>query len=201
MANLVTLCVFFKIFLRELDMKVTAKQKFLSKHYLNSKSAKFVLCLLLSWLFAICSQIIIPLPFNLVPISLQTFGFFFCALALGWFAVNAYLLCLFQAALGAPFFSGFEGGIVKLVGPTAGYIWGFVFAIIFLALVKNFKKNSFIFAFAKLFGASAILYTFGLSWLSFFVSVEKLFWVGLYPFIFGDVLKMFVCATLIKLKR
>lgn len=164
----------------------------------NSKVLSFTLCFLLSWFFAICSQIIITLPFNFVPITLQTLVFFFCALTLGWFAVNAYFLCLFQSVLGAPFFSGFEGGIAKLISPTAGYIWGFAFAMIFLALVKNYKSFSFFFTIAKLFWANVILYVCGLSWVAFFVPAEKLFWVGFYPFIFGDLLKMFLCALLVR---
>lgn len=179
-------------------MKVKVNTSLLIKSlvakYSESKTTKFVFCLLLSWFYALCSQIIIPLPFNFVPISLQPLPLFFLSLLIGWPAVYAYFLTLFQGALGAPFFSGFQGGMVKLLGPTGGYIIGFAFAIIFLSFVKDYKKHNFFITFSKLLFANFILYFSGLAQLSWFVPSGKLLACGLYPFIFGDLLKMFLVS-------
>ena len=158
--------------------------------------AKFIFCLSLSWFFALCSQIIIPLPFNLVPVSLQPLPLFSLSLLIGWPAVYAYLLTIFQTALGAPFFSGFQGGIVKLLGPTGGYIFGFAVAMIFLAILRN-KKNNLPFLFLKLLCTNIIVFTFGLLQLCLFVPYQKLFILGLYPFIFGDMLKTIIIMFII----
>ncbi|MCF7799964.1 biotin transporter BioY [Candidatus Babeliales bacterium] len=158
---------------------------------------KLVRILFLSWFFALCSQIIIPLPFNFVPISLQPAPIFFFALYLGWPSVAAIALTIIQAAFGAPFFSGFQGGILKLLGPTGGYIFGFLLASCFLALARKYKKKSFFINFFKLLIANLILYCCGLFQLYFFVPGEKLLILGLYPFIAGCLLKIFFICLLV----
>jgi biotin transport system substrate-specific component len=202
-------------------MKKTLPNNFVQKIiliYSNSKFVKFIFCLTLSLFFALCSQIIIPLPFNFVPISLQPLPLFLLSLLIGWPAVYAYLLTIFQTALGAPFFSGFQGGMVKLLGPTGGYIFGFAVAMIFLTIVRNYnpsphgrhslgdggrwlritsKKNSLPFLFLKLLCANIIVFTFGLLQLCLFVPYQKLFTLGLYPFIFGDMLKTIIIMFII----
>ncbi len=184
-------------------MKTRIKKDFLFQNiiskYSESKIFKLIFMLSLSWFYAICSQIIIPLPFNFVPISLQPLPLYLFSLLIGWPAVGAYFLCIFQTALGAPFFSGFEGGIIKLLGPTGGYIFGFTFAMIFLVLAKNYKKYSYVITFSKLFIANVILFFLGLLWLSFFVPSEKLLILGLTPFIFGNLLKsVFIIVFVVK---
>ena len=158
---------------------------------------KIILSFLLSWFFAFCSQIIIPLPFNFVPISLQPLPVLLSSLIFGWTAVFAYLLTILQATFGAPFFSGFEGGIIKLLGPTGGYIFGFLFSMIFLIITKNvfnsYIKNKILIntlTFLKLSFAVLIYYIFGLLQLSLFVPYNKLLYLGFYPFIIGDLIKI-----------
>jgi len=163
----------------------------------NSYLVNITKLLLLSWFYALSFQINIWLPFNPVPISLQTFVIFFCTLLFGWPAVYAYIITLFQTALGAPFFSGFEGGFIKLIGPTGGYIWGFLLSMIFLSFIKDYKSNNFLINLVKLFFANLIFYSLGLLQLSIFVSHDKLFLLGVFPFIIGDLLKMIICAFLI----
>jgi len=152
---------------------------------------------MLSWFYAVCSQITIWLPFNLVPISLQPLPIFLLSLLIGWPAVTAYFLCLFQASLGVPFFAGFQGGMLKLLGPTGGYIFGWAFAAVFLVLIRNYKKDSFIITFSKLLVATIIFYTFGLLQLSWFVPNEKLFILGVYPFVFGAFLKNIIISYVV----
>lgn len=86
---------------------------------------------------AICAWISVPLGDQAV--SLQTFGVF---LALGLLggkqataAVAAYLLL---GAVGVPVFTGFRGGFSPLLGPTGGYLWGFLAAcLLWWALEKR----------------------------------------------------------------
>ena len=178
-------------------MKVNILSKNILIKFYESGKTKIMSYFLLSWLFAICSQIIIPLPFNFVPISLQPLPIFLTSLIFGWPAVWAYSLTIFQTALGAPFFSGFEGGLLKLLGPTGGYIFGWLLAAIFLTLVKDYRKNSFIFSILKLLIANIIMFSLGLFRLSFFVEPKKVFYLGLYPFIFGCLLKMVLVSLFV----
>lgn len=75
---------------------------------------------------AICAWITIPV--YVVPFTMQTFAVFATLLLLGGtkgtLAILAYLLL---GTVGVPVFAGFSGGVSKIVGPTGGYLIGFVF--------------------------------------------------------------------------
>jgi len=106
-----------------------------------SYSRSFAFCLLLSWLYTLFSQIKIPLPFNLVFITLNPLPLYLAALMFGNYATHAYFLYLFQGAIGLPVFAGFCGGFYELLGPTGGYLFGFGLAMIFLSITRNIKIN------------------------------------------------------------
>lgn len=151
-----------------------------------TKTHSFVFTLLLSWLYAFCSQVIIPLPFNLVPLSIQPAPLFLASFLFGWHAVNAYVLYLIQGTLGLPFFAGMQGGLARIIGPTGGYLIGFGVSMIFIVMLKKFVQNSRIYILLLLLAAESITFICGLGQLSFFVNAEKLLSSGLYPFIIGD---------------
>lgn len=77
-------------------------------------------------LIALLSQLVVPLPAG-VPMTLQTLGVAFCGFYLerkkGLAAVLLYLLL---GAVGLPVFSAFSGGIGRLLGPSGGFLWGFL---------------------------------------------------------------------------
>lgn len=159
------------------------------KHlYYESRIISFLVWLTLSWLYACASQIIIPLPWNLVPLSLQPLPIFLATLLIGWPAVYAYLLYYIQGSLGAPFFAGMLGGMERIVGPTGGYLIGFGLSSIFLALVRTWKQESKIILLIKLYLAYTITFFCGLTQLSFFVPAPLILCQGFYPFIIGDLI-------------
>jgi len=102
--------------------------------------------------------------------------------------------------IGLPVFSAGRFGITHLCGPTGGYIFGMFFAASFLFLVKE-NEEYWIAKLIKLFFAMTIIYVIGLLQLSLFVPFKQLFIVGLYPFIFGDFLKILFCLFISGLKR
>jgi biotin transport system substrate-specific component len=142
--------------------------------------------LLLSWFYAACSQAIVPLPLNMVPLSLQPLPLLVVTFLFGWSAVSAYMFYLAQGAMGLPFFSGLRGGLLHLLGPTGGYLFGFWLAMIFIAATRNYKRQSSMILLGKLLIACVIYFICGLAQLSWFVAPENLFAAGLYPFIVGD---------------
>jgi len=173
----------------------------ISQSKVQKRLLMFTGYLALSWLFAICSQIIIPLPFNLVPISLQPMPLLLAALLLGRHGVYAYGLYLAQGALGLPFFAGMQGGLVRLMGPTGGYLIGFGIAMIFLASVRLYKSSSVLLTFAKLLCAGVIYFSMGLAQLAWFVPADKVLAYGLFPFIIGDSLKIIFVTMIVKRVR
>lgn len=84
-----------------------------------------VLCSLFAALMAICAWIAVPIP--PVAFTLQTLGVLLALGILGgkrgFCSVALYLLLGF---VGLPVFSGFRGGISVLIGPTGGFLWGFL---------------------------------------------------------------------------
>lgn len=98
----------------------------------------------------VLSQISIPMPSG-VPVTLQTFGVSLCAATLGWRAgmmtVGIYLLL---GALGLPVFSGMAGGFGILLGPTGGFLIGFLCLSYGLGKVASEKRKSRVLATAGL---------------------------------------------------
>lgn len=167
----------------------------------QSLGYKIILSIALSWIYAICSQIILPLPFNLVPLSLQPLPLLLCAEIFGWTAVHAYLLYLAQGVFGAPFFANFGHGLLHLLGPTGGYLWGFLGAMVFIAATKN-NNYSWQFLLMRSWTSNIILFSCGLIQLACFISKHNLFWAGLYPFIVGDfIIKPILFIWLTKRKE
>jgi biotin transport system substrate-specific component len=179
----------------------TQKASLIIQNLSNSKPLLLASLIGLSWFYALCEQICIPLPFNPVPVCLQPMSLFLCCLVLGWHAVFAYGLYLLQGAAGLPFFAGMQGGLMRLCGPTGGYLFGFGLAAIVLASLRNYHAKSYVITFIKLLGALIIYFSCGLLQLAWFVPVEKLLACGLYPFIVGDVLKMIGVTTIMQMVK
>lgn len=76
---------------------------------------------------AVLSVIQIPMPSG-VPLTLQTFAVALCGYVLGcWPGLSAVGLYIAVGAVGIPVFAGMKGGIAVLVGPTGGFLFGFLF--------------------------------------------------------------------------
>ena len=138
---------------------------------------------------SLMSQVIIPLPFTPVPISLGTFGVTLMALLYGRKLGTATILSYVAAGiLGAPIFAGFKSG--SLFSPTGGYILGYIVATIILGYLSDKGvTKSYVKTFFSLLLSSAIILTLGSIVLSLFVPGKNVFMVGVLPFLPGDAIK------------
>ena len=138
---------------------------------------------------SLMSQVIIPLPFTPVPISLGTFGVALMALLYGRKLGTATILSYVAAgSLGAPIFAGFKSG--SLFSPTGGYILGYIVATIILGYLSDKGvTKSYVKTFFSLLLSSAIILTLGSIVLSIFVPGKNVFMVGVLPFLPGDAIK------------
>ncbi|MGK5594502.1 MAG: biotin transporter BioY [Parachlamydiaceae bacterium] len=170
------------------------------KTYRTESSAKEIAIVFAASLFiAICSQVAVPLFFTPVPMTLQTFAI----ATMGWmlgakrgaFAVLAYLL---EGVMGLPVFPGLSSGVVMLIGPTGGYLLGFIIAAMLSGAITH--KTSNIGRLALGFGlCSIVIHLCGLPWLSLWTGIGQAFQLGLFPFIIGDLVKICLSITTVKL--
>ena len=145
---------------------------------------------------SIMSQLIIPLYFTPVPISLGSFGVILIALLYGRKLGTATVLSYVVAgSLGAPVFAGFKAG--SLFSPTGGYILGYIAAALILGFLsdKGIAK-SYVKTFLSLLLASAAILVLGALVLILFVPSKNVFMIGVLPFLPGDMLKVVAAALL-----
>ena len=114
----------------------------------------------------------------------------------GAMAVLAYLM---EGAMGLPVFAQMKAGAHVLVGPTAGYLWGFVIATFLIGyLAENGFTTKPVFSFLSCFAATTLILVLGTLYLTAFnVDFNEALIMGFYPFLVGDVVKSAVCAGLI----
>ena len=83
---------------------------------------------------SVLSIIMIPMPSG-VPVTLQTFAMALCGYVLGWKkGVAATIIYILLGTVGIPVFAGMGSGFSRLFGHTGGFIWGFIFLVIFCGL-------------------------------------------------------------------
>lgn len=150
-----------------------------------------------SLLLAVSAQIAIPLPFTPVPVTLQTLVVLLCAAALGSrrgpLAILAYLA---EGAAGLPVFSGGRAGIGHLLGPTGGYLAGFLAASLVVgALAEAGWTRKPLHALAALVAGSACIYIPGMMWLGVSVGYSSVIALGLLPFLPGEAFKLAACLA------
>ncbi|MGL4562964.1 MAG: biotin transporter BioY [Brevinema sp.] len=148
--------------------------------------------LLGSFALALSAQITIPLPF--VPISPQTLTLTLLALTLGQkTAVSAVLVYLMEGIIGLPVFAGGMFGLGTIFGTTGGYLLGFIPATWIIGTAHDKKFSFLLTSFCIILGIATI-FSCGLMQLSFFVPIDKLFSVGVVPFIPSEVIKIIIAV-------
>ena len=150
---------------------------------------------------ALAAQVSIALPFTPVPITGQTFAVVLVGAGLGAVLGLASLgLYLFVGALGAPVYADGRHGWDVLTGPTGGYIVGFVLAAGLTGyLAQRRWDRRFSSAVAAMLTGNVVIYLVGLPWLAEQIDagLEGTLEAGLYPFVVGDLLKLYLAGALL----
>ena len=149
-------------------------------------------------LLAISSKV--QTPFTLVPATMQTFVVLFLGMVLGYkLAAATVVLYLLEGSLGLPVFAK-GGGVAYLMGPTGGYLIGFILTAFFAGMIKV-KKDPIIIFIYLLFSVSAA-YVIGLLGLWNYMGLDKsfnqVFLVGAQPFLHIEIYKILILAVLSK---
>ena len=170
------------------------------------KTLDMVYIALFACLMAICAWISIP---GQIPFTLQTMGVFLAIGLLGGkrgtIAVLVYIL---MGAVGLPVFSGFAGGLGKLLGMTGGYIVGFlVSALLMWAMEALFGSKKWVLPASMVVGLIAC-YAFGTAWFMV-VYARNAGAIGLgtalgwcvFPFIIPDLVKIALAVGLTRVLK
>ncbi len=175
--------------------------------YLSITALRSIIWIALcSALIIVGSYITIPLPFTPIPIVLQNFFVLLAALLLGARrATIAVAIFLFLGALGLPVFSAGRGGIAHLLGPTGGYLIGYLLAAPLSALCAGSQQPTNV-LWRQITGVvvgTIVIYLCGIPWLkiSSGLSWSSTLVAGLYPFLIGDVLKAIAVVGLARSLR
>lgn len=160
---------------------------------------EIVLSALFTALIIISGYISIQVPFSPVPITGQTLAIMIIGMLLSVrmvsFSVGTYILL---GAIGLPVFSGFRGGLSVLVGPTGGYIIGFLVGAIVISLLKGDGKSLPRMVLAGFVGGILVIHLMGASWLGFQLqrSFTEAAMLGSIPYLIGDALKLALASIL-----
>lgn len=164
-----------------------------------NKTAEMTKMALMVAMNCVSAYIIIPLPFSLSPLALQTL-----IVNLTGYVLNAkqafmtMLVYLLVGLAGVPVFTGGSAGPGKLFGPTGGYIIGFLFTAVFLAYFKGEKYSFKRYALLGCVIGIPLIYVFGVVQLKLITGIgwDKAIMTGALPFIPLDIVKCLAAAVI-----
>jgi biotin transport system substrate-specific component len=146
----------------------------------------------------------LAIPIGPVPIVLQNMFVYLAGLLLGgrWglASVGVYLLA---GACGLPVFAGGLGGISRFIGPTGGYLIGYLPTVFLIGTMSQRAKPRVVSDVLVMICGTLVLYACGVSWLKIVtgMSPAKALALGMYPFLIGDALKIAAAAAIAKALR
>ena len=144
------------------------------------------------------------LPIGPVPVVMQNLFVFLAGLILGgrWgmASVGIYLLA---GAIGMPVFAGGTGGIGRFLGPTGGYLIGYMPAVFIIGWVAGKTGQRPLGDILAMVCGTIVLYFCGLVWLKVLTGLAwpKAIAVGMLPFLLGDALKIAVAVPIARVLR
>lgn len=183
-------------------MKMTTSGTEINKNHRGAsvnKTAEMTKMALMVAMNCVSAYIIIPLPFSLSPLALQTM-----IVNLTGYVLNAkqafmtMLVYLLVGLAGVPVFTGGSAGPGKLFGPTGGYIIGFLVPAVFLAYFKGEKYNFKRYALLGCVIGIPLIYVFGVVQLKLITGMgwDKAIMTGALPFIPLDIVKCLAAAVI-----
>jgi biotin transport system substrate-specific component len=144
----------------------------------------------------------IEVPMVPVPVTMQTFSVALVGALYGWrlggLTITAWLV---EGALGFPVLAGGAAGAHHFVGPTGGYLFAFPVAGMVMGWLaeRGWNGRRVGLAFLGMLVSNAVCLALGAAWLSFTTGVEQAFFLGVFPFLLGGVLKSVLGAAMLNL--
>lgn len=166
------------------------------------KTKEIVLVSMMAALTAILAQLSIPI--GAVPFTLSIFGAYFAAgllgSKLGTLSMAVYLLI---GAVGMPVFANFRGGIQVLIGPTGGYLVGYLIATYLIGKLFEKVEGPYHISYTRFVVVSFIglivIYIFGVVQLKYVLDFtwSNAYASGIAPFILFDIVKIAIAGSIV----
>lgn len=167
---------------------------------MQSKIKKMATMAMLVALLVVCSQLAVPV--GNVPITAQTAAVMLIALLLSpGYAALTVLVFILAGGIGLPFFANFKGGFGVLLGPTGGYLYGFVVAAALISAISG-RQFSWLRSIAGCTAGLLFVYLFGAVQLKLLLDLESYgaaFALGGIPYIFFEPIKIAVAVVAAKM--
>lgn len=146
----------------------------------------------------------LKVPFEPVPITMQTFAVLVIGMAYGWrLALATLLLYLGEGAVGIPVFTDTPQrgvGIAYMTGTTGGYLLGFAIAATAMGwLAERGWDRNIVTALGAMLIGTVLMFVPGVTWLALHIGWPNAIKFGLVPFVYGEVLKLALAAAVMPL--
>ena len=143
----------------------------------------------------------IKIPFYPVPMTMQTFVVLFLGISFGYkIAIASVGLYLLEGIIGLPVFSNSPEkgiGLAYFIGPTMGYLIGFISACFLSSFVK--PSDNYLIIFSKLILSVSTIYILGVLWLGTLIGWNKpIIELGVMPFLLAEVFKIVLLTIIAK---
>ena len=172
----------------------------LTKQNIQSKLIKSIFIIILGSI-ALTISAKIKIPFYPVPMTMQTFVVLFLGSVFGYkIGLSAVGLYLFEGLIGLPVFSNSPEkgiGITYFIGPTMGYLIGFLSACYLASFINS--KDNLLNIFIQLSVAVSTIYLVGILWLGTLIGWDKpIINLGVTPFLLAEIFKISLLTLVIK---
>lgn len=138
-------------------------------------------------------------PIGVVPVSFTNLVIYIAVILLGTkLSTVSYVVYLLLGMVGLPVFSGFQGGLGKLAGPTGGYLIGFILMTIICGIFYEKSNGNVIITGLGMIAGTIIAYVFGTIWFVIEMDCEVSYalTVCVFPFIPFDLIKIVIAIFL-----
>lgn len=163
----------------------------------NPKTLRMTVTALMTAVLCILGPLSLMIPVSPVPISLTNFAVCLAAVVLGMKRGSlACLLYLLIGFIGVPVFSAFTGGPGKLLGPTGGYLIGFLFLALIAGYFVDRNPGKPAYGILGMILGTLVLYALGTAWLAYVAGMTfaQAMMAGVVPFLPGDAVKILLAA-------
>ena len=163
----------------------------------KTKTFELMLCALFAALSAITSQIVVPI--GPVPIAFTHVSIFIAAGLLGAkYGTLSQVVFVLLGAMGVPVFAGFVGGMGVVLGPTGGFLAGYIGCALVTGLLISRFGTSIKALIPSMYAGWIVTYSLGIPWLMHYTGMNfTAAAIFCAPFLPGDLVKTILSAIIV----